>query len=75
MLAGSNDEMGSTESQPVNSQYQSHHRRIPLHYIADIVSTSGPNTINREHDVQRKNSCFQRMCRSPESAVAELEKH
>lgn len=30
-----------------------HHRRIPLHYIADIVSTSGPNTINREN-VQRK---------------------
>jgi CzcA family heavy metal efflux pump len=27
--------------------------KIPLHYVADIVSTTGPNTINRE-DVQRK---------------------
>ena len=27
--------------------------KIPLHYVADIVSTSGPNTINREN-VQRK---------------------
>lgn len=27
--------------------------KIPLHYIADIKSTSGPNTINREN-VQRK---------------------
>ena len=29
------------------------HSVIPLHYIADIVSTTGPNTINREN-VQRK---------------------
>ncbi|HAQ71768.1 MAG TPA: CusA/CzcA family heavy metal efflux RND transporter [Flavobacteriales bacterium] len=28
-------------------------QKIPLHYIADIVSTSGPNTINREN-VKRK---------------------
>jgi Cu/Ag efflux pump CusA len=28
-------------------------QKIPLHYVADIVSTSGPNTINREN-VQRK---------------------
>lgn len=27
--------------------------KVPLSYVADIVSTSGPNTINRE-DVQRK---------------------
>ena len=27
--------------------------KIPLHYVADIVSTTGPNTINREN-VQRK---------------------
>lgn len=27
--------------------------KIPLHYIADVVSTSGPNTINREN-VERK---------------------
>ncbi|MBI2966543.1 MAG: efflux RND transporter permease subunit [Bacteroidetes bacterium] len=29
------------------------HSVIPLHYVADIVSTTGPNTINREN-VQRK---------------------
>ncbi|MBC7885384.1 MAG: efflux RND transporter permease subunit [Saprospiraceae bacterium] len=28
-------------------------QKIPLHYVADVVSTSGPNTINREN-VQRK---------------------
>ena len=28
-------------------------RKVPLSYVADIISTSGPNTINRE-DVQRK---------------------
>jgi CzcA family heavy metal efflux pump len=28
-------------------------QKIPLHYVADIVSTTGPNTINREN-VQRK---------------------
>lgn len=28
-------------------------KKIPLYYVADIVSTSGPNTINREN-VQRK---------------------
>ncbi|MBC8045501.1 MAG: efflux RND transporter permease subunit [Fimbriimonadaceae bacterium] len=27
--------------------------KVPLHYVADIVSTTGPNTINREN-VQRK---------------------
>jgi Cu/Ag efflux pump CusA len=28
-------------------------KKIPLHYVADIVSSSGPNTINREN-VERK---------------------
>ncbi len=27
--------------------------KVPLHYVADIISTTGPNTINREN-VQRK---------------------
>lgn len=27
--------------------------KVPLHYVADVVSTTGPNTINREN-VQRK---------------------
>ncbi|MFN0189210.1 MAG: efflux RND transporter permease subunit, partial [Bacteroidia bacterium] len=49
----SNDAIPEGDSQNSLSQNQSHHRRIPLHYIADIISTSGPNTINREN-VQRK---------------------
>jgi len=28
-------------------------KKIPLHYVADVISTSGPNTINREN-VERK---------------------
>ena len=28
-------------------------QKIPLHYVADVISTTGPNTINREN-VQRK---------------------
>jgi CzcA family heavy metal efflux pump len=36
-----------------NVLIDSHKGKIPLYYVADIVSTSGPNTINREN-VQRK---------------------
>jgi Cu/Ag efflux pump CusA len=35
------------------SKIQNLTSKIPLHYVADIVSTTGPNTINREN-VQRK---------------------
>jgi CzcA family heavy metal efflux pump len=49
----SNDAIPEGDLQSSLSESQSHHRRIPLHYIADIISTSGPNTINREN-VQRK---------------------
>ena len=35
------------------SRIQNSRFKIPLHYVADIVSTTGPNTINREN-VQRK---------------------
>ena len=38
-------------TQQFNTQYST--LKIPLYYIADIVSTTGPNTINREN-VQRK---------------------
>lgn len=48
-----NDEIAETDTKYLNQQSQSHHRRIPLHYIADIKSTGGPNTINHEN-VQRK---------------------
>lgn len=49
-----------------------HHRRIPLHYIADIVSTSGPNTINREN-VQRKTVVSANVAgRDQKSAVEEI---
>ncbi|MBZ0109342.1 MAG: CusA/CzcA family heavy metal efflux RND transporter [Candidatus Scalindua rubra] len=35
------------------SRIQNSKLKIPLHYVADIISTTGPNTINREN-VQRK---------------------
>ena len=37
----------------VSETGQNNKLKIPLHYVADIVSTTGPNTINREN-VQRK---------------------
>ena len=38
----------------LNTQIDTHTgEKIPLHYVAEIVSASGPNTINREN-VQRK---------------------
>jgi CzcA family heavy metal efflux pump len=36
-----------------NVLIDSHKGKIPLHYVANIISSSGPNTINREN-VQRK---------------------
>lgn len=36
-----------------NVLIDSHKGKIPLHYVANILSSSGPNTINREN-VQRK---------------------
>lgn len=47
---------------------------IPLHYIADIVSTSGPNTINREN-VQRKTLVSANVAgRDQKSVVEEIQK-
>ncbi|MFD1184829.1 efflux RND transporter permease subunit [Pontibacter rugosus] len=47
-------------------------QKIPLHYVADIVSTSGPNTINREN-VQRKTVVSANVAgRDQRSAVEEL---
>jgi CzcA family heavy metal efflux pump len=36
-----------------NVLIDAHHGKIPLHYVATIISSMGPNTINREN-VQRK---------------------
>ncbi|MBK0401843.1 efflux RND transporter permease subunit [Adhaeribacter sp. BT258] len=48
--------------------------KVPLHYVADIVSTSGPNTINREN-VQRKTVVSANVAgRDQKSAVAEIRK-
>ena len=49
-------------------------QKIPLNYVADIVSTSGPNTINREK-VQRKTVVSVNVTgRDQKSAVEEIQK-
>ncbi|MGR3174749.1 MAG: efflux RND transporter permease subunit [Candidatus Scalindua sp.] len=42
-----------TNIKPTQLETQYSTLKVPLHYVADIVSTTGPNTINREN-VQRK---------------------
>ncbi len=48
-----NDKERNTIEAIENTLIDSNNGKIPLHYIADIVSYSGPNTISREN-VQRK---------------------
>jgi CzcA family heavy metal efflux pump len=49
-------------------------QKIPLSYVADIISTSGPNTINREN-VQRKTIVSVNVAgRDQKSAVEEIQK-
>ena len=49
-------------------------QKIPLNYVADVVSTSGPNTINREN-VQRKTVVSVNVAgRDQKSAVEEIQK-
>jgi CzcA family heavy metal efflux pump len=49
-------------------------QKIPLHYVADVVSTSGPNTINREN-VERKTVVSSNVIgRDQKSAVEEIQK-
>jgi len=49
-------------------------KKIPLYYVADIVSTSGPNTINREN-VQRKTVVSANVTgRDQKSVVADIQK-
>lgn len=49
------DEANRTKIEDIRNTYidTDSGQKIPLHYVADIVSTSGPNTINREN-VKRK---------------------
>jgi CzcA family heavy metal efflux pump len=51
------------------------HSVIPLHYIADIISTTGPNTINREN-VQRKTVVSANVTgRDQKSVIEEIQKN
>ncbi len=68
-----NDESHESDHVLIAQKAQSEHRRIPLHYIADIISTSGPNTINREN-VQRKTVVSANVSgRDQKSVVKEIE--
>jgi CzcA family heavy metal efflux pump len=42
-----------TNIKPTKQENQDSTLKVPLHYVANIISTTGPNTINREN-VQRK---------------------
>ncbi len=49
-------------------------QKIPLHYVADVVSTTGPNTINREN-VQRKTVVSANVAgRDQKSVVQDIQK-
>lgn len=49
-------------------------QKVPLYYVADIVSTSGPNTINREN-VQRKTVVSANVAgRDQKSVVEDIQK-
>lgn len=49
-------------------------KKIPLYYVADVISTSGPNTINREN-VQRKTVVSANVSgRDQKSVVADIQK-
>ena len=45
--------------------------KIPLYYVADVISTTGPNTINREN-VERKPLCRQMLQGATKSVVKEI---
>ncbi len=69
-----NDEADDVVSGNLLQDHPTHHRRIPLYYIADIISTSGPSTINREN-VQRKTVLSANVAgRDQKSAVLEIKK-
>jgi len=69
-----NDEIISSDIQNEITRSQSQHRRIPLHYIAEIVSTSGPNTINHENVKRRTIVSANVAGRDQKSVVEEIKK-
>lgn len=66
----------SADNNSKNSPFTIDHspKKIPLHYVADIVSTTGPNTINREN-VRRKTVVSANVSgRDQKSVVEEIQK-
>ncbi|MBK7427928.1 MAG: efflux RND transporter permease subunit [Saprospiraceae bacterium] len=49
-------------------------QKIPLHYVADVISTSGPNTINRENVARKTVVSANVVNRDQKSAVEEIQK-
>lgn len=70
-----NDEVEMLNDELINNspfKIQNSSFKIPLYYVADIISTSGPNTINREN-VERKTVVSANVVgRDQRSAVKEI---
>jgi Cu/Ag efflux pump CusA len=60
------------EKTPLKNQNSS--SKIPLHYVADIISTSGPNTINRENAERKTVVSANVVGRDQKGAVDEIRK-
>jgi CzcA family heavy metal efflux pump len=71
------DEVNRTKIETIRNIYidTDNGQKIPLHYVADVVSTSGPNTINREN-VKRKTVVSANVSnRDQKSVVTEIQKN
>jgi len=75
-IVNSESSIGNGDSRGNHSQFTIHNSqsKIPLHYVADVVSTTGPNTINREN-VQRKTVVSANVAgRDQKSVVQDIQK-
>ena len=69
------DEHRNSIDKIANLMIDSNQGKIPLSYVADIVSTSGPNTINRENVNRRLIISANVVDRDLRGAVNEIQQH